>query len=86
MKTTKKLTIGIADYGEMKARTLAIARGEHQPPKGAPTIWFTSRESVAKALSQRHPELQALDPANLPAAQAVETIIEAGCDEQAVQE
>lgn len=57
MKTMTTLKIGIADYGEMKARTLAIARGEYQPAEGEPTIWFTSPESVAKVLFQRNREL-----------------------------
>ena len=47
MKTMK---IGIADYDRMKARTLAIARGE-------PAVWFTSIESFAKVLSGRNREL-----------------------------
>ena len=33
----KTLQIGIADYDRMKARTIAIARGEHKPAKGEPT-------------------------------------------------
>ena len=44
----------------MKARTMAIARGEHEPAKGEPTVWFTSIESFAKVLSQRNRELLAL--------------------------
>ena len=30
----KTLKIGIAGYDQMKARTMAIARGEHKPPQG----------------------------------------------------
>lgn len=56
----KTLKIGIADYGRMKARTLEIARGEYGPTKGGPTVWFTSIESFAKALSERNRELLAL--------------------------
>ncbi|MDE2978654.1 MAG: helix-turn-helix domain-containing protein [Acidobacteriota bacterium] len=56
----KTLKIGIADYGQMKERTLAIARGDHKPAKGEPTVWFTSIESFAKVLSQRNRELLAL--------------------------
>ena len=37
----KTLKIGIAGYDRMKARTMAIARGEHKPVKGEPTVWFT---------------------------------------------
>lgn len=56
----KTLRIGIADYGEMKDRTLAIARGDHRPAKREPTVWFTSIESFAKVLSERNRELLAL--------------------------
>ena len=56
----KTLKIGIADYDRMKARTMAIARGEHKPAKSEPTVWFTSVESFAKVLSQRNRELLGL--------------------------
>ena len=55
----KTLKIGIAGYDRMKARTLAIARGEHKPSRGEPTVWFTFIESFAKVLSQRNRELLA---------------------------
>ena len=55
----KTLKIGIADYDRMKARTMAIARGEHKPSRGEPTVWFTSIESFAKVLSERNRELLA---------------------------
>ena len=56
----KTLRIGVANYGRMKARTMAIARGEHKPERGEPTVWFTSVESFAKVLSQRNRELLAM--------------------------
>ena len=56
----KTLQVGIAGYDRMKARTMAIARGEHKPAEGEPTVWFTSIESFAKVLSQRNRELLAL--------------------------
>ncbi len=56
----KTLKIGITGYDRMKARTMAIARGEHKPAKGEPTVWFISVESFAKVLSQRNRELLAL--------------------------
>ena len=55
----KTLKIGIADYDRMKARTMAIARGEHKPAGGEPAVWFTSIESFAKVLSGRNRELLA---------------------------
>ncbi|MDE2691595.1 MAG: hypothetical protein OXI49_13840 [Acidobacteriota bacterium] len=65
MKTMKSLKIGNTDYDEMKARALAIARGELQPAEGEPTVWFTSPESVAKALST-HRELLGAGPGGPP--------------------
>ena len=56
----KTLKTGIAGYDQMKARTMAIARGQHKPTKGEPKVWFTSVESFAKVLSQRNRELLAL--------------------------
>ena len=50
----KTLKIGIAGYDQMKARTLAIARGKHTPAKGEPKVWFTSIESFAKLLSEHN--------------------------------
>ena len=44
------LRVGIASYDEMKARTLAIAGGEHHVAAGEPKVWFTSTESFAKVL------------------------------------
>lgn len=48
------LRVGIASYEEMKARTMAIARGEHRPGPDEPKVWFTSPESFAKVLSEKN--------------------------------
>jgi predicted transcriptional regulator len=56
----KTLKVGIAGYEEMKARTMAIARGEHKPGKGEAKVWFTSMESFAMVLSERNRALLAL--------------------------
>lgn len=50
----KTLKVGIASYEDMKARTMAIARGERKPRRGEPKVWFTSLESFAKVLSDRN--------------------------------
>jgi predicted transcriptional regulator len=47
----RTLKVGIASYEEMKARTLAIARGEYKPSPNEPKVWFTSPDSFAKVLS-----------------------------------
>ena len=56
----KTLKVGIASYEDMKARSLAIARGELQPKASDPKVWFTSPESFAKVLSNRNRSLLAV--------------------------
>jgi predicted transcriptional regulator len=51
------LKVGIADYEEMKARTIRIARGEEKPSPDDPKVWFTSTESFAQVLSAGNREL-----------------------------
>ena len=51
------LKVGIADYEEMKARTMRIARGEEKPAPSDPKVWFTSTESFAKVLSAGNRDL-----------------------------
>ena len=63
----KTLRIGIAGYDRMKARTTAIARGEHKPTNNEPKVWFTSIESFARVLSARNRELLALIAREKPA-------------------
>src|SRR6202166_2550942 len=48
---------GIASYDEMKARTMAVARGELRIAPDEPKVWFTSTESFAKVLSAGNREL-----------------------------
>jgi hypothetical protein len=45
------LKVGIARYEEMKAPTMAVARGERRVAANEPKVWFTSTESFAKVLS-----------------------------------
>ena len=45
------MKIGIATFDEIRARTIAIARGEYKPKPGDPKIWFTSLKSAAELLS-----------------------------------
>jgi len=51
------LRVGIASYEEMKARTMAVARGERRIAPNEPKVWFTSTESFAKVLSAGNREL-----------------------------
>ncbi|PKP77883.1 MAG: transcriptional regulator [Alphaproteobacteria bacterium HGW-Alphaproteobacteria-3] len=63
MRPTKKrkaervLRIGIASRAEMRARTLAVARGELKPSPSDPKVWFTSLESLAQVLSTKNQAL-----------------------------
>jgi len=51
------LKIGIASYEEMKALTLAIARGQRKLSPQEPRVLFPSTESFAKVLSAGNREL-----------------------------
>ncbi|MGO9305197.1 MAG: MarR family transcriptional regulator [Candidatus Korobacteraceae bacterium] len=55
----KMLRIGIASYEEMKARTLAIARGQLKPKATDPKVWFPSTESLVRVLSDKNRSLLA---------------------------
>jgi predicted transcriptional regulator len=50
----KILKVGIASYSDMKARTMAIARGKLKPLPGDPKVWFPSAESLVKVLSDKN--------------------------------
>jgi len=51
------LKVGIASYEDMKARTLAVARGEGRVASDEPKVWFTSTESFGKVLSTGNRDL-----------------------------
>ncbi len=63
----KTLRVGIATYEEMKARTLAIARGEYKSAVGEPNAWFPSTESFARVLSDRNRALLRIIAESSPA-------------------
>ena len=50
----KTLRVGIASPEEMRARTMAIARGTRTPAAGEPKVWFASTESFARVLSAKN--------------------------------
>lgn len=56
----KALSIGIATHEQMRARTIAIARGQLRPKATDPKVWFNSVESFAKVLSAKNRELLAV--------------------------
>jgi predicted transcriptional regulator len=51
------LKVGIASYEEMKALTMALARGERRLGPHEPRVWFPSTESFAKVLSAANRDL-----------------------------
>lgn len=51
------LKVGIANYDEMKALTLAVARGQRRVAPQEPRVWLPSTESFAKVLSARNRDL-----------------------------
>jgi predicted transcriptional regulator len=63
----KTLKVGIATYDEMKAMTLAIARGRRKLAPHEPRIWFPSTESFAKVLSAGNRDLLRIIAENAPA-------------------
>jgi predicted transcriptional regulator len=50
----KTIVIGILSQEQIRARTIAIAKGQYKPRPGEPRIWFTSMKSVAEVLSDRN--------------------------------
>jgi predicted transcriptional regulator len=62
----RTLRVGIASYEQMKARTIAIARGKYKPAAGEPKVWFTSAESFARVLSDRNRALLGIIAASGP--------------------
>ena len=48
----KVMKVGVMPYRDMKARTIAIARGRHKPVPGEQKVWFTSLKSLASVLSE----------------------------------
>lgn len=53
----QSVKIGITSYANIKARTIAIAKGQYKPRPGEPKLWLTSFKSLASALSAENQEL-----------------------------
>ena len=45
--------VGLASYAAIKARTLAIAKGDLKPKPSDPKIWATSPASFARWISNQ---------------------------------
>jgi predicted transcriptional regulator len=50
----KTIVIGVMSQAQIRARTIAIAKGAYKPKPGEPKIWFTSMKSVAEVLSDQN--------------------------------
>lgn len=50
----KIIKIGIAPQAKIRARILAIAKGELKPKPSNPKIWFTSMRSLSEVLSDEN--------------------------------
>jgi len=50
----KPIVIGIMSQEQIRARVLAIARGDYKPKPSEPKIWFTSMRSLAEVLSDEN--------------------------------
>ena len=50
----KPIVIGVMPQDQIRARMIAIAKGEYKPKSGEPKIWFTSMKSVAEVLSDEN--------------------------------
>lgn len=53
----KTIRIGILPQEAIRARMLAIARGELKPRPSDPKVWFTSMRSLAEVLSDENRSL-----------------------------
>lgn len=60
------LKVGIASYDEMKALTMAIARGKRKLAPPEPRVWFPSTESFAKVLSAGNRDLLSIIAGKAP--------------------
>jgi predicted transcriptional regulator len=65
-KPMTTLKVGIASYDEMKALTLAIARGQRKLAPQEPGVWFPSTESCAQVLSAGNRDLLRIIAENAP--------------------
>ncbi len=50
----KAIVIGVMSQQQIRARMIAIAKGEYKPKAGEPRIWFTSMKSVVEVLSDQN--------------------------------
>jgi predicted transcriptional regulator len=49
-----RISVGLMSEEKIRARVLAIARGEYKPKADDPKLWFSSMKSLAKVLSDEN--------------------------------
>ena len=50
----KTIVVGVMPQKQIRARAIAIAKGEYKPKPCEPKIWFSSMKSVAEVLSDQN--------------------------------
>jgi len=50
----KTIVVGVMPKEQIRARAIAIVKGEYKPKPREPKIWFTSMKSVAEVLSEQN--------------------------------
>ena len=50
----KTIVVGVMPQEQIRARAIAIAKGDYKPKAGEPKIWFTSMKSVAEVLRDQN--------------------------------
>ncbi|WP_258240863.1 HVO_A0114 family putative DNA-binding protein [Pseudidiomarina homiensis] len=58
--------IGVKPQSEIRARLIAIAKGEVKPENDEPRVWFPSIRSLAEILSDQNRDLLKIIAANKP--------------------
>jgi predicted transcriptional regulator len=53
----KVIKIGIMPQAQVRARMIAVARGQYKPKPDEPKIWFASLKSLAETLSDKNMDL-----------------------------
>lgn len=54
---SQTVKIGITSYANIKARTIAVAKGTYKPRPDEPKVWLTSFKSLASVLSEENQQL-----------------------------
>jgi predicted transcriptional regulator len=62
----KVIKIGIMPQADVRARMIAVARGQYKPKPDEPKIWFPSLKSLAETLSDKNMELIRIIAKNKP--------------------